>query len=913
MKKTFIFLFCLIGSIFFRSVEAGAQLLPPNQPEQDACNALALCGNIFTSPYSYQGVGTVSDLTNTPCSGGEGNSMWLVLNVTSPGSIVFTLAPSSPEDDYDFAVLDITNTNCGNLSSANVIRCNFNNNNPGSNVNGVIGLNSTSTVTNVTAGATGNSFCQQIDAVAGGVYLIMINNFGNYQTGGESSGFTIDFTGSTATFNSDGPPAIDSIVTSCDYSQGITLQLTQPINCNSIASDASDFYLTPSGTVSSVVGNNCNSSGQGYSDIINITFSPSLAPGTYTLHPQIGTDGNTLLDLCAEPLFEADVISFTIPPLPAFESVSLACSTITVQMTTPVDCNSIAADGSNFLINGPATLNIAAAAAINCNANNLSNTIVLTLANPINTVGTYTITAQAGSGGGMIMDSCGNEQALGDNITFTAPSLSPVLSLPDSLTTCVNSGVTLPLEIVNPVPGINYSFNWIPGNGLSSATAQQPVALPAMDQLYTVTVTGDDPTYCPAFDTVYVSVLSGFDILNNDTTVCAGAVIQVYTVGNNAYNYTWSPSDDVLNPNDPSTSITANQSTLYALTASYPGCPDSTQYLNINVESSISVELGPNQLLCTGDTAIIEALISPFGNYTYEWTPAGDNYGPQGEPNIFYYGDTSITFHLKASTPSGCYGTDSVSIQVLPKLYTSVNTNDTGYCAGTADTLQLVISGGGTQYHWSPGYGLSDSTIADPWVYPGTTTDYTVYIQNDNGCADTQHISVAVYPAAMIHLPDSVTLYPGEFYQLSPETNCLYFQWFPPSGLSADDISNPIAQPEVRTRYFVTGTTEHGCVAYDSIDVLVEETVVGMPNAFVPGNGSNNVFKPSVKGLAHLNAFKIFNRWGEMVYQSTNINEGWDGSFNGHPQSVGVYMYLIDGVLDNGKPFVMQGNVTLLR
>ncbi len=892
--------------------DSNAQLLPPNQPEQNACDALALCGTAFTSPYSYQGVGTVADLTNTPCSGGEGNSMWLVLNVTAAGSIVFTLSPLSPEDDYDFAVLDMTNTTCENLSAANVIRCNFNNNNPGSNVNGVIGLNSTSTIPNVTAGATGNSFCQQIDAVVGGIYLIMINNFGNYQSGGESSGFTIDFTGSTATFNSDGPPAIDSIVTSCDYSEGITLQLTQPINCNSIASDASDFYLTPSGTLSSVVGNNCNSSGQGYSDIINITFSPPLAPGTYTLHPQNGTDGNTLLDLCNEPLFEADVISFTIPPLPAFQSVSLACTTITVQMTVPVDCNSVAADGSDFMISGPAALNIASASAINCNANNFSSTIVLTLADPLSTVGDYTLSAQTGSDGNTLLDSCSRPQAVGDIISFSAPSLSPVLSLPDSFITCVNTGVILPLEISNPVPGVNYSYTWLPATGLSSNTVQQPFALPASNQTYTVMVTGDNPAYCPAFDTVFVGILSGFDILTNDTTVCAGAVVQVYTIGNDAYSYTWSPADDILNPNDPNAVITANTSTLYALTASYPGCTDSTQYLNINVESSISVELGQNQAICPGDTAIVEALVSPFGsNYTYEWSPEYDAYGPQNQPNIFYYGDTSMYLKLKVSTPNGCFRIDSVFIDVLPQLFTYANTNDTGFCTGP-DTLQLSITGG-TVFRWSPGYGLSDSTIANPLAFPGTSTDYTVYIQNDYGCADTQHIAIAVYPAAMINLPDSVTLFPGESYQLSPGTNCLYFQWFPPSGLSADTISNPIAQPEVRTRYFVTGTTEHGCQTFDSVDVLVTGTVIDMPNAFVPGNGTNNIFKPSVRGLARLNMFRIFNRWGEMVFQSTNIDQGWDGSFNGHPQPVGVYMYIIDGVLDNGKSFVKQGNVTLLR
>lgn len=103
-----------------------AQILAPNQPEQDACDALMLCGNSFTSTYSYQLIGQVNDLTSTPCSGGEGNSMWLRLEVISSGIIVFTITPLNGTDDYDFAVLDITNATCSTFTSANVIRCNFN-------------------------------------------------------------------------------------------------------------------------------------------------------------------------------------------------------------------------------------------------------------------------------------------------------------------------------------------------------------------------------------------------------------------------------------------------------------------------------------------------------------------------------------------------------------------------------------------------------------------------------------------------------------------------------------------------------------------------------------------------------------------------------------------------------------------
>ncbi len=182
-----------------------AQLLPPDRPEQDACGALTLCGNSFTTLYGYQGIGVVDDMLNTPCGAGEGNSMWLKLKVSGPGTIIFTITPAVISDDYDFAVINATNQDCNNLSSgpASVIRCNFNNNAPIAN-NGVVGLNNTSNLISVPSGTFNQHFLRRIDALAGQTYLIMINNFGANNV--PSSGFTIDFTGSTATFENGPAP-----------------------------------------------------------------------------------------------------------------------------------------------------------------------------------------------------------------------------------------------------------------------------------------------------------------------------------------------------------------------------------------------------------------------------------------------------------------------------------------------------------------------------------------------------------------------------------------------------------------------------------------------------------------------------------------------------------------------------------
>jgi gliding motility-associated-like protein len=289
-------------------------LLPPDQPEQDACNALPLCGGKFFTPYSYQGIGLVSDLTQTPCDGGEDNSMWLKVTVANAGQIIFKIIPLDTTDDYDFAVLNVTNVkSCSQLDPSDVVECNFNNNEPGSNALGIVGLDPSSTLTEVQGGTFGESFLAPINATAGQTYLIMINNFGNDNDPGPSHGFTIDFSESTATFQGNAPPALQSIVKQCSDST-VTIQLNGPIQCSSIATDGSQFYTTPTIPITGASGANCVSGG--YTSQVVITFSGHVTPGNYVLNAQTGTSSTTLTNLCGDAMTftsTSSTISFTVP------------------------------------------------------------------------------------------------------------------------------------------------------------------------------------------------------------------------------------------------------------------------------------------------------------------------------------------------------------------------------------------------------------------------------------------------------------------------------------------------------------------------------------------------------------------------------------------------------------------------
>ncbi len=182
------------------------------------------------------------------------------------------------------------------------------------------------------------------------------------------------------------------------------------------------------------------------------------------------------------------------------------------------------------------------------------------------------------------------------------------------------------------------------------------------------------------------------------------------------------------------------------------------------------------------------------------------------------------------------------------------------------------------------------------------------------GCTDTARVAVTVKAGAVLEAGDSATIYPGEKYQLNAATNCTYITWFPSTGLSDAHITNPVASPLVSTRYIATGITEFGCKVQDSVDIRVsKETLLDLPNAFTPGNGSNSKFKILKRGIADLKSFSIYNRWGQKVFETANIDEGWDGSFNGKPQPFGVYVYEVIAVTSSGEDFVKTGNVTLIR
>lgn len=945
-------LFLIILTSLFAGKLCQAQLLPFNQPEQDACNALLLCGNSFTTPYSYQGTGLVSDLTNSPCSGGEGNSMWLRLEVNGAGIIVFTIAPLNLTDDYDFAVLDITGKSCDNLSSSDVIRCNFNNNQPGSNVNGIVGLNTTSTIPFTTSGATGGSFLQQINANAGDVYLIMINNFGDPFVGGPSSGFTIDFTGTTATFNGNNP-SLTSIIPSCNNAQKLIVQVSENLKCSSIASDGSDFSVS-GGSVSSAIGLNCSGT-SGYTDQIEISFSAPLAPGSHSLTVKTGTDGNTLLNLCDKAVPDPSDIQFYVSPYtePGFVSVDTPfCSELKIKLASRIRCDSLAKNGSDFTITGPEQTAVIGAYGLGCDTLNFTDSIVLLLQTPLGTDGIYTIRSQNGTDGNTVMDSCGLRQPVGDTISFyirtydgrLVTASDTVLCRPQYLLMGITDFSPLPFAPLNcdtaqtPVPpGKTYAA--FAGRKDSSSTVNSPfsggLAGQRAQYLFTaselrlmgfkagiiqklewkITQKSSNQGYknftikigCTPASALDNSFLEGLPEAFSAASYTTQAGWNSFLL-NKPYN--WDGISNLIvevcyekvlsqNGDEVLSGITSFPSVNRRFSASVAGC----DLTNQGIASPVTT-LRPG----------IRFYISEPGTFApdYKWSP-GVFLSDSTIKNPLAYIARDITYHVSAVDRNGCTHRDSVSF-ALSVRNPGLSPEDTVICFGQEIRLTAL---GGEKYTWTttaPGT-LSCTDCPAPDVSPKEDAVYTVSIQDKYECADTLRSRVRVNPLPVVRIfPRDTIIKYGTMLQLYA-SGAEYYSWRPAGHLSNPNIPDPTALITAPVTFILAGLDEKGCRNSDSVRIDVDYTSpVFVPSAFTPnGDGKNDVFKIANIRYQKLQEFRVFNRWGQQVFSTTSPEEGWDGSFQGQTQEAGVYHYIIRLAYPEGRVETYKGDLTLLR
>ncbi len=420
---------------------------------------------------------------------------------------------------------------------------------------------------------------------------------------------------------------------------------------------------------------------------------------------------------------------------------------------------------------------------------------------------------------------------------------------------------------------------------------------------------------CKDADTVNITIVyDTVTVLSNDTAICKGASVTAISSFDPAITYQWTPTTGMPVSTIPTPLITPDTSAWYVVNATILSCVARDSFY-IDVQPTPIVNMGGYRNICEFDTIKITPIVSPgwYTNYIYDWTP-GTFLDDSTAPSVIFTAGDTTKLVLIVTTPAGCTSADSIIIFKYNGNFAFMGT-DTTVCPGDSVTLfPLSTEPGTTFYSWYPATYINDAFSATPTIKPITNINYDIIATSMFGCKDTLSYSIKVNPAAVITITDSVVLFPGETYQISPVSNCNYYSWAPPVGLSDTSVSNPVANPPVSTKYIVTARTEDGCKAIDSISIRVNEnSIISVPNAFAPSSSVNGKLKVILNGIARLRYFRIYNRWGNLVYESDDITDGWDGNIGGVSQPLGVYVYEAEAVTDKGKILRKQGNVTLLR
>lgn len=332
----------------------------------------------------------------------------------------------------------------------------------------------------------------------------------------------------------------------------------------------------------------------------------------------------------------------------------------------------------------------------------------------------------------------------------------------------------------------------------------------------------------------------------------------------------------------------------------------------------IELAVSATDVICFGNndgTANVNA-IGGVPSYSYDWssTNSVNNSLIANLPP----GDFTVT----VTDINGCFASISFTILEPPLLVTDTTTRP-ATCFESADGFAAVTAAGGVgnySFVWS-NFGITDSTFNafERGLYQVTVSD-------GNGCNNVETILIGSPDAtsvdAQVLAASNITFFGDTLPLLATNTSINFpagigvdFFWNPSSGLSCDNCENPFAYPIFTTLYEVTMVDERGCVATDTVSVVInpQDKILFVPNAFTPnGDGTNDIFRAFAAGVREVD-FTVYDRWGEKLFFSKILEEGWNGIFKNNLMNPGVYVFYIEVTYLDGDKKSAKGSVTLIR
>jgi gliding motility-associated-like protein len=235
-----------------------------------------------------------------------------------------------------------------------------------------------------------------------------------------------------------------------------------------------------------------------------------------------------------------------------------------------------------------------------------------------------------------------------------------------------------------------------------------------------------------------------------------------------------------------------------------------------------------------------------------------------------------------------------------------ITVNSPSICTGQTANL---IANGGASYSWSTGTTVTGYNTAS--ASPIASTTYTV-TGSTNSCTDTAHALVTVFPLPFVIANSDTTIKVGASAPLHV-TGGVSYSWSPEDGLNCTNCPNPVVSPTKTTTYTVTAKDVNGCIAADEVTVIIDCGDIFIPNFFTPNNDSQNDLECIYGNCVESMLFAIYDRWGEKVFETSDKQQCWDGTYKGKLLDAAIFVYYLKATFNTGKEISKKGNISLIR
>lgn len=506
------------------------------------------------------------------------------------------------------------------------------------------------------------------------------------------------------------------------------------------------------------------------------------------------------------------------------------------------------------------------------------------------TVGSFTYTVTGTNDTTGCQNTASIDVVISDLPTVTATSTESIICLGDAVT-FYGGGADL------------YDWDVV---GVTDAVPFTPAAIGTVTYTVTGSIVG---TGCENTATVDVTVndLPVVTATASETDICEGETIIL--TGGGATSYSW----DLPGATDGVVFAPAGLGVITTTVTGTDGAGcSSTADVSFTIHEIPTVTSTVSETeVCYGNSVTLTG----GGADSYVWSPAAMNGVPFTPGTLGSY-----TYTVTGTTAAGCSSTSTISFEVIDcePVIANIEFNN-NICAGDCITLSDLSSGPVITWDWDFGGAVSPSTSTEPnpevcFTNVGTFT-ISLEVSSALGALSTTSSTIVVNEIPTLTAEKDTIIEIGGSASLEAIASTSgNFIWTPDDYLSCDDCENTSASPQETMRYTVDFTDVNGCTAQDTVLVLVNfKTGVGVPSAFSPnGDGNNDILFVKGFGIEAM-SFTIYNRYGEVVFYSTDQSIGWDGTFKEREENPGVFTWVLQYNFVDGKAGSKKGNTTLIR